>query len=241
MSPDHEQFLTGLRSTARVTKAEAAAVETLPLRSVEIDAGEEIVHLGSAPTRSCLLVEGILARQQFNAQGRQILSLHVAGDIPDLHSMHLDAVDYALVALTPCHVSFISHQSIREVLRREPTLGGVFWRYTLIEAAIARAWLGSFGRKSALERVAHLYCEMFVRMRARGIADVDSFSMPIMQLDVADAMALTPQHVSRTVNQLRKSGALVQRGKADGVKDWKLLQQVAHFDATYLNLRGDFS
>ena len=118
MSPDHERFLIGLRSTCRVSRAEAAAIETLPLRPVELEAGEEIVHVGSTPTRSCLLVDGILARQQFNDQGRHILSLHVPGDIPDLHSLHLDVMDYSLVSLTPSRVCFLSHQSIRETLRR---------------------------------------------------------------------------------------------------------------------------
>ncbi|WP_456769755.1 hypothetical protein [Bradyrhizobium sp. USDA 3650] len=56
-----------------------------------------------------MIVEGFAFRSKTTADGeRQVLSLHIPGDIPDLRSLHLGIMDHDLVSLSPCTLGFIS-------------------------------------------------------------------------------------------------------------------------------------
>lgn len=232
-----DRLVNGLNSITRLTRSEAQALRQLPLSVVSLEAYEDVVREGESLTKSCLLVEGLLCRYKIIAGKRQILSVHLPGDVPDLQSLHLDEMDYSLGALTASTVAFIRHQHIRATIASEPGLGAAFWRHTLVDAAIERAWLASLGRRSSRERVAHLYCEVFARLLARNLTDRESFALPMTQIDMADAVGLSQVHLNRTIQELRRSGVLVQRGRYYGFEDWTLLQETADFDPAYLNLR----
>jgi len=73
-------------------------------------------------------------------------------------------------ALTACKVGFVAHHALLDLCKRQPRICNAFWRETLIEAAIFREWLLNIGRRSAFSRIAHIFCELAVRMRAVGLA-----------------------------------------------------------------------
>ena len=75
------------------------------------------------------------------------LSIHVPGEIPDLQSLHLQVLDHDLMTLTECTLGFISHVSLREITRRRPNVAEVFWRDTLIDAAMFREWIVNVGQR----------------------------------------------------------------------------------------------
>ena len=82
--------------------------------------------------------------------------------------------DHNLVALVTGRLGFIPHHLLRAFLRDHPRITDVFWRDTLIEAAIFREWIANVGSRNARSRMAHLFCEMYVRLRAAGAIPDDS-------------------------------------------------------------------
>jgi hypothetical protein len=78
---------------------------------------------------------------------------------------------------------------VRGFVRAHPRLGDVFWRDTLIDAAIFREWVTNVGRRDAYGRIAHIFCEMF--LRALGLTNGQSYAMPITQAELADATGLS--------------------------------------------------
>ena len=62
-----------------------------------------------------------------------------------------------------------------------------FYCEPLAVAAIQREWAINLGRRDALERVAHLICELFVRLEMVGLVEGNSFALPVTQMDLADA------------------------------------------------------
>src|SRR5215203_6375668 len=100
---------------------------------------------------------------------RQIFSFHIPGDIPDLQSLHLNVMDHNLGTLTPCKLAFIPHEKLTEFFRRCPRIGDVMWRDTLIDAAVFREWMIGIGRRSAYTRIAHVLCEVLVKLRSVGL------------------------------------------------------------------------
>jgi CRP-like cAMP-binding protein len=92
------------------------------------------------------------------------------------------------------------------------------------------------GRRSALEHTAHLLCELFLRLRAVGLTEDDSFKLPLTQVELGDTLGLSTVHVNRVVQELRAKGLITWRGATLVIDDWKRLQGLAEFDPTYLSL-----
>jgi len=124
--PEHNMLFRKLRSISPLSEDEKHCLLTLPLYVRTIGPDQEIVREGDRPAESCLVVEGFTCCYKFTAEGkRQIFSFHIAGDIPDLQSLHLKVMDHSLMTLTPCKLAFIPHQSLTELMRRCPRIADV--------------------------------------------------------------------------------------------------------------------
>jgi CRP-like cAMP-binding protein len=234
----HERLIVKLRSVADVTPEVVRAIEALPVRTKDLAEGADVVREGDRPGECCILVQGWLCRYKVLDRGqRQIMSFHLPGDMPDLQSLHLQVMDHSLGALTPAKVGFVSHAALDEALLACPALQAVFWRDTLIDAAIFREWMAGIGRRTALQRIAHIFCELFVRMRALGLADPEGFPLFVTQAEIADGLGLTSVHVNRVLKELRSSGLIATAGRRVSVLDWPGLKRAADFDPAYLHLQ----
>jgi CRP-like cAMP-binding protein len=226
-----------LESIASLAPEEKAALQRLPLRLKTLAADQDIVREGDTPSECCLLVEGFACRYNMTAEGkRQILSFHIPGDIPDLQSLHLSVMDHSLGTLIPCKLAFIQHDDLRSLMRNHPRLGDLFWRDTLIDAAVFRQWVVNVGRRQAPARMAHVLCELLVRLRAVELVEDHVFELPVTQAELADAMGISTVHVNRVLQELRGAGLISLQGKTLKVLDWEGLKTVGEFDPTYLHL-----
>lgn len=200
-------------------------------------AGKTVVAARTPLSHSTLLVEGLMARYKDLADGqRQILELHVAGDFVDLHGFLLKQIDHHLGSMTPVKVALVPHEALRRITETHPHLTRMLWFSTLLDAAIHREKILSVGRRSALSRVAHILCELFVRLKLVGLAREDGYNLPLTQSDLADATGLTSVHVNRMLKKLRDEGLLTFRGGAVTIGDWERLVRVAEFDPAFLHL-----
>jgi len=157
-------------------------------------------------------------------------------DGPSLGRLHLNVMDHSLGALIPCKLAFIQHDDLRALMRNHFHLAGLFWRDTLIDAAVFRQWVVNVGRRQSPARMAHVLCELLVRLRAVELVDDHAFDLPVTQGDLADALGITPVHVNRVLKDLRKQSLIALQGKFLKVLDWEGLQAAGEFDPTYLHL-----
>ncbi|KAA2237816.1 Crp/Fnr family transcriptional regulator [Salinarimonas soli] len=207
------------------------------MRVQETRADQDIVREGDRPSHCCLLLDGFACRYKFTQTGRrQIFAFHTPGDIPDILTLHLKTMDHSLGTITSCTLAFIAHDHLRDLLRRHPRLTDVFWRDTLIDAAIFREWMLGIGRRSAKTRIAHLFCEMVTRLTAVDLVDGNRSPLPITQTELGDALGLSTVHVNRTLQELRGDALLEWEGGVLTVLDWAGLKQVGEFDPSYLHL-----
>jgi CRP-like cAMP-binding protein len=237
--PERIRLLMKLESIAELSSEEREALFALPMRILDVTADTDIVREGDRPSECCLLLAGFACRYKAIGNGRrQIISFQTPGDIPDLQSLFVDAMDHAIATLARSRLAFIRHQDIRELIRCFPHLGAVLWRETLIDAAIFREWMVGLGRRNACTRIAHLVCEMHMRLAAVGLAHADSFDFPVTQIELADATGLSPVHVNRTLMELRRAGKMTFRGSTVIVPDWNQLRATGEFDPAYLQQRN---
>jgi len=230
-------LLRKLESLSSLASEEKAALLRLPLRLKAVAADQDIVREGDAPTECCLLVEGFACRYNVTAQGkRQILSFHISGDIIDLQGLHLSVMDHSIATLVPSQLAFIQHDDLRALMGDHPRIGNLFWRDTLIDAAMFRQWTLNVGRRQAPARMAHVLCELLVRLRTVELVEDHVFDLPLTQAELADALGLSHVHVNRVLQDLRGQGLISQHGHTLRVLDWKGLKELGEFDPTYLHL-----
>jgi CRP-like cAMP-binding protein len=227
-----------LESIVRLSDAERTALETVPMQIQTIKPDQDIVREGDRPSRCFAVLDGYTATYKMTGEGkRQIHNWHVPGDIPDLQSLHLEVLDVSIATLTPCRVGFIQHEPLRDLCRTHPRIMEVFWRETLIDAAIFREWMTNIGRREAYSRLAHILCEWMVRLKAVGLVEDLTCDLPMTQNELADAMGISTVHVNRTLQELRGDGLIMLQGSRLQVQDWEQLKQAGDFDPAYLHFR----
>lgn len=239
--PNRHPFLRKIDSVALFgpTDAERAALAALPMQMTQFEAYQDIVREGDRPSRSFTLLDGIACTYKSTRAGkRQVMSYHVPGDMPDFQSLYLEVLDISIATVSPCRIGFVPHEAVRALLRAHPRLNEVFWRATLIDAAIVREWMLNTGRRDAYARMAHLFCELVTRLGAVGLAPDRTCELPMTQPELADALGITPVHVNRTVRDLKAAGLITLRSRRLTVHDWEGLVSAGEFDPTYLHLRN---
>ena len=232
-----ERHLLKLRARAPVGPDEEQAIRDAVGEVRTYPADHLIIRAGQRIESSTLLLDGIICRYKDLSEGqRQITELHVPGDFADLHSFTLKRLDHNIMALTPARVAMVSHEKLSQITERFPHLTRLYWFTTNVDAAIHREWEVSLGRRTALSRIAALFCEMRLRFELVGMTEGDGYALPLTQTDLAECLGLTPIHVNRTLKELREQGLVQFKSGRVTILDWDRLRQVAEFDPAYLYL-----
>ena len=167
---------------------------------------------------------------------RQITELNVPGDFVDLHSLMMNPMDHGVVALTACTVARSPHEGLRRLTETEPHVTRLLWMDTLIDAAVHRQWIAGLGRRTAMGRLSHLVCELYVRLKTVHRAGGCRMELPLSQAVLADILGLSDVHVNRSIAQLRVANLVKWTGRVIEIRDWDGLVRQAEFDPTYLRL-----
>jgi len=232
-----ERHLLKLRARDIVSPEEEQAIRDSIGEVRSLSADEIIVHAGRLMTFSVMLLDGLMCRYKDLSDGqRQITELHVAGDFADLHSFTLKRLDHSVMTLTPCRVALVPHEKLEQITERYPHLTRLYWFTTNMDAAIHREWEVSLGRRTALSRIATLFCEIKIRLEIVGLTDGLSYDFDLTQTDLAECVGLTPIHVNRTLKELRERGLVQFKSGRVTIHDWDGLARVAEFDPAYLYL-----
>jgi CRP-like cAMP-binding protein len=237
---DHDRIIRRLETIAKIGDAEKLELRRLPLRQKHFAENCDLISQGDRATECCVILDGLAARYKVISGGRRsILSVHFSGDLPDLQGLHLAHMDHGIFALTPVRAAFISHDAIKAMTHRNAALADILIRYALIDASIFRQWIANISRRTAYERIAHIFCEVYVRMTALGLVEQDSFHLPMTQAELGDAAGLSPVHVNRVLQRMRKDGLITSKGDVHDIRDWERLREAADFNKDYLHLRRD--
>lgn len=221
----------------RLNPAEQAELDRAIEQVVDLAPGQDIVREHEFKRQANILLSGWASRYIDLHDGRrQILALHVAGDFVDLHSYQIQLMDHSVRALTPCRIAVVPHERLDQITEYFPHLTRQLWLHTLVDAAVMRQWMLGLGRRTALENAAHLLCELYYRLRAVGLTDGRAFELPLTQVELSEALGISPVHANRVLQELRAEGMLALRGRHAEILDLTRLEALAEFDAAYLHL-----
>jgi len=233
-------FIRKLEQYDRLSETERQVLESAVVRQRTVARGEDMIREGDRPTESTVLITGLAGRYNVLRSGkRQITAIHIPGDFVDLHSFLLKTMDHAVLAITPCMIGMVPHETLRAVSENPPHLARLLAVNPAVNAAIHRQWIVAMGRRTSLEHAAHLLCALFVRLQIVGLTEGYRFTLPLTQAELGDTLGLSTVHVNRVVQDLRKENLITWRGETVTIEDWPRLQQIAEFDPTFLSLQNE--
>jgi len=232
-----ELLARNLRLRSDLPKKDREAVLALPFTLRTLEPSTYTVREADPPEFCTVLVSGFAYRQKLTGDGaRQIIAIHIPGDALDFQNLFLDISDHSIQMLTRGEVAFVPRTVMQDLARSRAAVGHAILVKILVEASIFREWVVNVGRRDSRSRLAHVLCELGVRLEAVGLADEYGYELPMTQEQLADALGLTPVHVNRTLKALESEG-LIQRTKRNiSFPNWNRLRTIADFNERYLHL-----
>lgn len=216
---------------------EMAAVHALPNRVVKLAADERIHRAGDRPTACFVVLDGLVCSSKLiEGDKRQIMSFYVAGDMPDIRTMHLGLMDCDVVSVGGGRVAMIEHGDLNALCTAYPRIALAFWRSSLVVGSLYREWIVNIGHRSAMARLAHLLCEFIVRLEHVGLARDGICDLPVTQVHLSQATGLSAVHVNRSLQELRRRDLITFGGGRLTAPNWDELVRVANFRPDYLCL-----
>jgi CRP-like cAMP-binding protein len=214
-----------------------AALVALPHRVRSLGPSQYIVREGDRAENCCLLLSGFGFRSKIVGDGgRQIVAIHMKGDMVDLQNSVLGVADHNVQALTAIEIALIPREAILELVAERPRVAQAMWHDTLVDGSIHREWTANVGRRDSATRMAHLLCEFALRLEHAGLGEHCDYELPMTQEHLADCLGLTPVHVNRTLKALEAEGLITRTMRAVRVANWDKLAAAGDFNSTYLHV-----
>lgn len=232
------RFIDKLRGFAQLTGGEIRALEQATAHPRTVAARKDLIREGDRPGPVFVILDGWACRYKVLPNGsRQIMAFLMPGDACDLHIGLVGEMDHGVQTVTEARVATISREAMEDLMTSHPGISRAMYISQLINEGTLRAWIVSMGRRSSIERVAHLLLELYIRAANIGLASNDTMGLPLAQAVLADALGMTPVHVNRVLQTLRRSGAIeLQRGVLN-IRQPAVLTRTAGFDDNYLHRR----
>ncbi|WP_157944697.1 Crp/Fnr family transcriptional regulator [Mangrovicella endophytica] len=228
-------FLGRLKLNSTLSEAEQAAILNLSFREVQVATKDDLIMPGETVTYSTLVAHGHLGRFDLMRNGsKQITAFYIPGDMCDLFSVVAPTVGWGISAFGPATVLQVPHAALMAVATEYPNLAFAFWRDTTLDASILAKWASNIGRKKATPRIAHLLCEIGIRLERAGLGSRQGFELELTQEQIGDAVGLTSVHVNRSMQALRADGLIVTKRQMMSIPDWNRLAEAAEFAPAYL-------
>ena len=216
------------------------ALEALAQAPKVVAAHTDIIREGDPMDGVYLILTGWACRYKILPDGqRQLMAYFIPGDLCDQRIFILERMDHCIGTITPATVAVIAAQTMIDLTDRHPRIARALWWSTLVDEAITREWVVNVGQCKAMERVEHLICEMFVRLRAVGLTDGLSFDFPVTQTELGDTTGLSTVHTNGMLQELRAEGLISVKGRRVTIVDLDRLVELSMFNPNYLHLERE--
>lgn len=228
------RFANRLTGLVDLLPEELELLSRMPSTIAQFDAHQTILTKGEQPKQCSLLLQGYLCWQEVRGRERQITSIYVPADIPDLAMFYGARTDGNLVALGSVVIAFVPYAFFKDLCAASSEISRALLLVLLVDHAIQRNWTVSLGSRNALARVAHLLCEITVRQQNVGLAKDFRLAASFTQSDLAAACGISPVHANRIIQELRRANLLQWHSSLITITNWNGMARLAEFDQTYL-------
>lgn len=231
LATTNDVLLRVLSAGSMLDARERDAIAAMSSREAVLQRGDPL------PLADAIFVtlEGwVCGRKVLNDGEQQICALHMEGDTPDFRRLFCSRASLEYQALTPCRIGLASIAALRYLYNGFPGVANGVCRCTAIAANISDEWIANIGRRRAINRVAHLLCELIYRVDNINGAVQKDYTIPLTQIELGEATGLSTVYVNRVLQELRRQHVLAFHGGNLVIFDRQRLADMAGFDPTYL-------
>ncbi len=218
-----------------LTNAETQAINDLPAKRLTASRNETLIDMDSEYHGVFIVESGWCSSSRILPDGRrQILQFAIPSDFIGIESIVVQRSTFEVRAMTDASALLLSNNVLSDFTKNHPRIMlGLVWKAARDESMLAER-LVSVGRRSAFERLAHFFVEMWARMETLGFIENDSCPFPATKEDLADAMGLTTIHIYRTLKRLSSENLIQFDASEFKIIDIEALKSVAQYDESYL-------
>ena len=199
----------------------------------------DIIAEGDPPADVHFILSGWACRYKHLADGRrQILALLLPGDVCTSQYVALREMDHSIGTLSAVTLAKVSRAAVTALSRSSRLDSALRWQVE-VNVSAQREWTVNLGQRNAFERIAHLFCEIFHRLRGVGLVDGTLCEVPLTQGDIGDATGMTSVHVNRIVQDIRGRRLITLNGRHLSIDNLPALEDAALFDPSYLHMRRE--
>jgi CRP-like cAMP-binding protein len=239
MSNAANPWIEKLSLFASLSAADRATLSKVCGNVHRLGAHQEVVREGDRPGSVHLILEGFACRYKLLPDGgRSIFAYLLPGDTCDWHVFVLKQMDHTIATLSPCTIVDIPQATVLAITESSPAIARAIWRATLVDESILREWIVTISRRSAEEAIAHLFCELLLRLETVGRRFDDAFKLPVTQAELADTFGLSAVHVNRVIQRMRREKLIELKGGVLTILNLEALRELAKFEPNYLHLEG---
>jgi CRP-like cAMP-binding protein len=182
--------------------------------------GQSLVVLGS----------GLASTYAVTPEGqRRTVGFYVPGDVVNLSSFFLQDIPHPVEAVSPCAVAVLPSENATALMAVYPKIRAALMRHLGLEVGRLRNWM--MPRKPS-EAIAYLYCDLFERYRAVGLAQYGKpLVLPLTQYHLASALGASLVHTNKTAKLLKSMGLLEFQSGAHRILNFEGLAEHAKFSS----------
>ena len=227
-------FIERLRHYLGLSDRERAALADLQLNERLYRRGALIRREHERGQEFAILNGGWMASfMLLNDGSRQILRLHLPGELVGLTCAAFAIAPESLSALTDVRLCLLDRLALRDLFVEHPRLAGLLFGLAQIDQVAMGDRLAAIGRMSAKARIAGLILDTLTRLRVTQMQTGASFVLPLTQEEIGDAVGLTAVHVNRMFRHLVEAGLIARSGNRLTILDETKLVEVANFVDRY--------
>ena len=228
------RFITKLERNVELTPDDREALAGLCSPPRQLPARVDFASEGDPRNSLILVLNGWVCRYRTFSNGkRQLIGLLLPGDISQPFGATRQILSHSLMTLTPVSICEISPRALRAVALSHPRIEDALWLDLYLERDLASELVVSLGRRSATERLAAFFCEIYLRLSAVGLATRPAFELPMTQTDLADLLGLSSVHINRSLKELRRRGLISWRHRQVEILRLPELFELAELEPAY--------
>lgn len=187
-----------------------------------------ITRQGDPVTEVYLLRHGwVTGSIEVDFNRRQLVKIHLPGDIAGLPSIALAHAAETLVAVSPATVDVIPLERLGRLFERAPRLALSLFVHSQRERVLLIDHLAAVAQTAAVQRVCALLLHVYRRLKLFGECTDQLIKWPLSQEHMAQGAGLTSIHVNRTLRELQRKGIIAREGRRIRLLDIDRLNELA--------------
>jgi len=225
-----DPFITRITKFVDLTLPDLQSLRSAIESELTVKKRRDLVLDGYHFCKLCFVKDGFAARYKLLRNGkRQIINFVLPGDVVGLAGSFLDHAVNSVIAVSDMTLQVCTLEAFASLCYRQPKFALMLTWLAVQESSNYAERVVDIGRRTPIERLAHLLLEIHSRLLMVGSATDSAFDLPFTQEMMSDALGLSVPHLNRTLTQLRADGLIALNGRHVQFVDQKGLQLLAQF------------